>query len=63
MNANNLIELWNKPVEVNSCSTAVVCKDKSYTYAEIDEKSNQLARMLVNMGVKFESLVGVFLDS
>ena len=42
-------------------SVAVICKEKSLTYRELDERSDQLARRLKKLGVKPETFVGVFL--
>jgi len=42
--------------------TAVTFGDKQLTYKELNEKSNQLARLLCEKGVKHESIVGIMLE-
>jgi amino acid adenylation domain-containing protein len=41
---------------------AVSFKDKRLTYAELEEKSNQLAHYLINLGIEVESLVGLYVE-
>lgn len=41
---------------------AVVCEDQSLTYAELDRRSNQLARRLTQLGVRPDALVGLFVE-
>lgn len=41
---------------------AVTCRDESLTYAELDRRSNQLARALQRRGVGPDSLVGLHCD-
>lgn len=43
-------------------AVAVVCGDKQLSYAELDERSNRLARYLKQSGVKAETLVAVFME-
>ncbi|MBD3011326.1 amino acid adenylation domain-containing protein, partial [Streptomyces sp. 5-10] len=43
-------------------ATAVVCDDDEWSYAELDARSNQLARHLISLGVGPESLVAVVMD-
>lgn len=40
----------------------VVYKDRSYTYRQVDEITDRLARYLVNLGLKHEQAVGVMID-
>ncbi|HPZ08816.1 MAG TPA: amino acid adenylation domain-containing protein [Candidatus Eremiobacteraeota bacterium] len=42
--------------------TAVVYKDKSLTYRELNEKANQLARSLVSLGVKSDTPVALMIS-
>lgn len=42
-------------------ATALVFKEDSLTYAELNERTNQLSRYLVKLGVKTDSLVGICL--
>ncbi|MDB9374692.1 amino acid adenylation domain-containing protein [Nodularia sphaerocarpa] len=43
-------------------ATAVVFGDKTLTYAELNAKSNQIAHFLLQMGVKPEARIGVYLE-
>ncbi len=42
--------------------TAIVASDGSYTYRELDEKSNALAQKLISMGIKEGKVVGAYLE-
>jgi natural product biosynthesis luciferase-like monooxygenase protein len=54
-------QLFEEQVEKTPDNTAVVCRGKSLTYNELNNRANQLARKLKNLGVGPESLVGVCL--
>ena len=54
-------ELFEEQVRHTPDAAAVVCEDRSLTYAELNIKANQLARYLVNHGVCPDQLVGVCL--
>ncbi|MFN3414706.1 MAG: MupA/Atu3671 family FMN-dependent luciferase-like monooxygenase [Caldimonas sp.] len=41
---------------------AVICEDQSLTYAQLDQRSNQLARRLARLGVGPDVLVGLFVE-
>jgi natural product biosynthesis luciferase-like monooxygenase protein len=43
-------------------AVAVVCEDQSLTYAELDRRSNQLARHLAHLGVGPDVLVGLCVE-
>jgi amino acid adenylation domain-containing protein len=43
-------------------AVAVICGDEQLTYGELDLRTNQLAHYLQNLGVKPESLVGIYVD-
>ncbi len=43
-------------------ATALITPGRSWTYGELDARSNRLARKLVEIGVKPESLVGLCVD-
>ncbi|WP_307829950.1 non-ribosomal peptide synthetase, partial [Antrihabitans stalagmiti] len=46
-------------VEANPTSVGVTCAGRSLTYAELDERSSQLARVLIERGIGAEDLVAV----
>ncbi|VEL98334.1 amino acid adenylation domain-containing protein [Alteromonas sp. 76-1] len=41
---------------------AVVGKNRSYTYAELDKKANQLANLLIEKGLSFGDKVAIYLE-
>ncbi|PLP90485.1 non-ribosomal peptide synthetase [Pseudomonas sp. FFUP_PS_473] len=43
-------------------AVALVCGDRSLTFAELEQRANQLAHRLIALGVGRETLVGVALD-
>jgi amino acid adenylation domain-containing protein/non-ribosomal peptide synthase protein (TIGR01720 family) len=52
-------ELFEEQVEKTPDNIAVVFEDKQLTYLELNEKSNQLARVLREKGIKPGSIVGI----
>ncbi|MCJ8173437.1 non-ribosomal peptide synthetase, partial [Clostridium botulinum] len=55
-------ELFELQVEKTPDNIAVVFEDKELTYKELNEKSNQLARVLRDKGVKADTIVAIMLD-
>ncbi|HLP89571.1 MAG TPA: amino acid adenylation domain-containing protein [Nostocaceae cyanobacterium] len=54
-------EVFTQQAANNPQATAVVCEGQSWTYAELNQKSNQLARFLSNR-ITLEQPVGICLD-
>lgn len=54
---NNLVELFEMEAEKHPFKQAVVCKDKSLTYFELNKYANQLAKILRKNGVKRNDIV------
>ncbi|WP_010248522.1 non-ribosomal peptide synthetase [Acetivibrio cellulolyticus] len=54
--------LFEEQVERTPENVAAVYKEKQLSYSELNEKSNQLARVLRHKGVKPDSIVGIMLD-
>ncbi len=52
-------QLFEEQVRKTPDSTALLFEDKSLTYAQLNKKSNQLARVLRDKGVKPASIVGI----
>lgn len=52
-------ELFEEQAQKTPDNIALVFKDKSLTYRELNEKSNQLARLLRHKGVKPDTIVGM----
>ncbi|QUI24146.1 amino acid adenylation domain-containing protein [Vallitalea pronyensis] len=55
-------ELFEEQVERTPDNIAVVYGSEKLTYKELNERTNQLARMLREKGVKAESLVGIMVE-
>ena len=54
--------VFEEQVEKYPTKTALVYKDKSVTYEELNRKSNQLAHYLIEKGIKKGDIVVLFLD-
>ncbi len=52
-------ELFEEQVRKNPNNTAVIFRDETITYSQLNEKSNQLARVLKKEGIGRESIVGL----
>jgi natural product biosynthesis luciferase-like monooxygenase protein len=55
-------ELFDAQVARTPAATALVFRDQALTYCELSERSNRVARRLVQLGVAPGSLVGVFCE-
>ncbi|MBD8048442.1 non-ribosomal peptide synthetase [Clostridium faecium] len=55
-------ELFEEQVKNTPNNIAVVYKDKQLTYSELNEKSNCLAKILRNKGVKADTVVGIMVE-
>jgi amino acid adenylation domain-containing protein len=55
-------QLFEEQVELNPSKKAVVYKESSLTYKELNEKSNQLACLLRNSGVRVNDHIGLMID-
>ncbi len=58
----DMVVRWRKRVATTPDAVAVVGQDASLTYAELDGRSDDLARRLLADGVVTGSVVGIFLD-
>ena len=56
-----IVDLFEEQVEKTPDNIAVVFEDQKLTYRELNEKANQLARYLLEKGVKKGDVVGVAL--
>ena len=55
-------QLFEEQASLYPDKTAVVFKDSSLTYSQLNQKSNQLARVLRNSGVKTSDPVAILVD-
>ncbi len=55
----NIIQLIEKWVECLPDAVAIVCKDKSYSYREINTQANKIAHTLINSGIQSEDRIAV----
>ncbi|MGB7604143.1 MAG: amino acid adenylation domain-containing protein, partial [Lutisporaceae bacterium] len=55
-------QLFEEQVERTPDNIAVVYEDKQLTYRELNEKSNQLARVLIDKGVGPDNIVGIMIE-
>ena len=59
---NSVQEIFEAQVEQTPEKTAVSFEEQSYTYAELNQRANQLAHHLQGLGVKPDMRVGLFID-
>ncbi|MCQ9641268.1 amino acid adenylation domain-containing protein [Chryseobacterium sp. WG14] len=57
-----LVSLFLKQVDLHPENTAVVCQGREITYKELNRRSNQLANVLLEKGIKEGMYVPVWLD-
>ena len=54
-----LCKLFEKQVEKTPDNIAVICDDKTLTYAELNTKANSLAHYLITRGIKSNDIVAI----
>ena len=57
-----IVELFEKQVRKNKEKTAVIFKDKTLSYDELDKESNKLANYLLSKGVKKDDIIGIMFN-
>lgn len=57
-----VIQLFKKQAENIPNKIAVISNKEKFTYSKIDEKSNQLAKELLNQGIKANDIIGIMLN-
>ncbi|HIK07102.1 MAG TPA: amino acid adenylation domain-containing protein, partial [Trichormus sp. M33_DOE_039] len=55
-------EIISQQAQQTPDATAVAFADKTLTYAELNAKSNQIAHYLLQLGIKSEARIGVYLE-
>lgn len=59
---NDIVRLFTQQVSAEPNRIALVHAQSSYTYRQLDERSSQLANLLINEGVQPEQVVGVLME-
>ncbi|WP_459209686.1 non-ribosomal peptide synthase/polyketide synthase [Aquimarina rhabdastrellae] len=59
---NTLLTAFNKSVVTSPDGTAIVFQEETFTYAAIEQQSNQLANYLINLGVQHKELIPICLS-
>lgn len=59
---NSLPELFERQVEISANLPALLFRDETLTYSELNQRANRLAHHLIEMGVGPESAVGICLQ-
>jgi len=57
-----IVEIFEAQASQTPHAIAVVYKDKQFTYAELNQRANQLARFLRKLGVGPETMVGIYME-
>ncbi len=57
-----IVDIFEKQVRKNKQKTAVIFKDKSLSYEDLDKKSNKLANYLLSKGIKKDDVVGIMFN-
>ncbi|MDY7009042.1 MAG: condensation domain-containing protein [Cyanobacteriota bacterium] len=55
-------KLFENVVEKSSDAVALIFEDQKITYAQLNEKANQLAHHLLSLGISPETPVGIYID-
>ncbi len=61
-NDKAIYQLFEEQVERSPDSIALMYEDRSLTYRELNERANQLARVLRNIGVKSDNIIGIMVE-
>lgn len=59
---HTVVDLFEKQAAERPNSIAVSCNGNQFTYSDLNSLANQLARVLQQIGVKPDQLVGVFIE-
>ena len=57
-----LLSLFDKQVQLTPDHTALIFEGATMSYAELDQKANQLANYLIKQGLKAQDIVGIHLN-
>ena len=56
-----VVELWEEQVNNHASETAIIFEDKKFSYAEINQKANQIAHYLLQKNISKNSIIGILL--
>lgn len=56
-----VIELWEEQAKQHAAKTAIIFEDKEFSYAEINQKANQIANYLLHKNIAKNSIIGILL--
>lgn len=59
---DTFLDVFSKTVKNHLTDTALVFEGKTYTYKQLDEKSNQLANYLCSLNLKKNSIIGIMME-
>lgn len=57
-----LHEMFEEQVQRSPNALAVVCSDKHLTYAQVNDRANQLANVLLQYGVRPDDFIAIYLE-
>lgn len=55
-------QLFEEQVSIRPDQTALIFRDKALTYAELNNRANQIANLLLARGIKPDQVVGILID-
>ncbi len=58
----SIVDIFEKQVKKNKNKTAVIFKDTTLTYKELDDQSNKLANLLLSKGIQKQDVIGIMLN-
>lgn len=59
---HNIVVEFLQQVETSPLAIAITYQEQSITYSELDQRSNQLAHHLIQLGIQRENAVGIWLQ-
>ncbi len=57
INNDTIVSIFEEQVRLTPNNIALICEDKSLTYAELNKKANSLAHLLIQKGIKANDIV------
>ncbi|TNE55038.1 MAG: amino acid adenylation domain-containing protein [Bacteroidetes bacterium] len=60
--SKSIVTLWQEQVQQNPDRTALVFREKGYSYGEIEQHSNRLANLLIKEGIERNELIALLFE-